>query len=797
MRGKRLIAWSLAIVTVIANSQDIKATENIATQSVSPENNIEATGSTDTDSYISGNYTYTINSDEKTCTITKYTGTEENVTIPETIDGYIVTILDEYPFAGNNNVINITLPKTVFSTGVYTSDIAPGAINLENIYVDDKNPVYYDVDGILYKRGKSGIIMCEFPAGKNITSFRIPNNTSYIDGGSFFKMQYLEKLIIPNTVKALWIGAIGKSKLDIILSSTIQIDSQAFSDMYSGTKIIVPNSTVAASVAAGIKPVGDSNVQVINLAEAEKAQYTVSSTSLTFADGTVSKDVTMSTGGTYSLIDQYTLSPADTTENVIWSSSNSNIATVDSITGLVKAVALGSCTITGADESGHIITVSINVYQGIDSVEMYCDSSNPSTYSVVYDSANNTKWIRFRTTPARASNWDKTVWESSDPSVATVQKDDTDKEYALLTFLAPGTTTITATIDDNGTIWTKSFVLTVTKSLANCTVSSIANQSYSGSEITPAVTVMDGTKELKEGTDYTLSYSNNINAGTALVTISAAAGSSYTGSTSKSFVINKANYDFSHVSWTATKFLYNGANQTVALTGLPDGVSVTYVNNVKLNPGSYTAKASLSYDTVNHNKPVTTYSTTWTISPVAQIISFSSGYVSDNNMIVVPYSTKNFKLGGSAQTAISYSSGNKKVAAVDKNGKVSINGTGYTTIIVSAKQTSAYKKASITLKVYVSPQKQSITSLKSSTKGMFTVQWNKDTKATGYQIQYATNKYFSDAKTVTVSKNSAYSQTIKKLVKGKKYYVRVRAYKSASKKCYGEWSSTRTVKIKK
>ncbi len=51
------------------------------------------------------------------------------------------------------------------------------------------------------------------------------------------------------------------------------------------------------------------------------------------------------------------------------------------------------------------------------------------------------------------------------------------------------------------------------------TISPIADQVYTGSEITPSVVVKDGTKTLKKDTDYTVGYSDNIEVGTATVTV--------------------------------------------------------------------------------------------------------------------------------------------------------------------------------------------------------------------------------------------------------------------------------------
>ncbi|MGN0522144.1 MAG: fibronectin type III domain-containing protein, partial [Eubacterium sp.] len=77
--------------------------------------------------------------------------------------------------------------------------------------------------------------------------------------------------------------------------------------------------------------------------------------------------------------------------------------------------------------------------------------------------------------------------------------------------------------------------------------------------------------------------------------------------------------------------------------------------------------------------------------------------------------------------------------------------------------------------------------------------WKKlTTQTTGYQIQYSTSSKFTKAKTVTVSKNSTTSKTISKLKANKKYYVRVRTYKTVDgKKIYSAWSKAKSVTTKK
>ena len=96
-----------------------------------------------------------------------------------------------------------------------------------------------------------------------------------------------------------------------------------------------------------------------------------------------------------------------------------------------------------------------------------------------------------------------------------------------------------------------------------------------------------------------------------------------------------------------------------------------------------------------------------------------------------------------------------------------------------------------------------MTYAKSLKKNQITVKWKKDTKATGYQIQYSTSKKFTKkgTKIKTVAKNKTASGMVKKLKSGKTYYVRVRAYKTVkvngkkSELC-GSWSKVKVVKVK-
>ena len=95
------------------------------------------------------------------------------------------------------------------------------------------------------------------------------------------------------------------------------------------------------------------------------------------------------------------------------------------------------------------------------------------------------------------------------------------------------------------------------------------------------------------------------------------------------------------------------------------------------------------------------------------------------------------------------------------------------------------------------PKKTKIKKVKASKKAL-TVIWNKVSGVKGYQVQVATDKKFKkNKKTVTIKKRKTTKITRKKLKARKKYYVRVRTYKTVNgKKVYSSWSNVKNTKTK-
>lgn len=88
-------------------------------------------------------------------------------------------------------------------------------------------------------------------------------------------------------------------------------------------------------------------------------------------------------------------------------------------------------------------------------------------------------------------------------------------------------------------------------------------------------------------------------------------------------------------------------------------------------------------------------------------------------------------------------------------------------------------------------------SAKSKKAKQATIRWAKVKNVDGYVVEYSTKANMKSAKKKNV-KASTISLTVKKLKKGKKYYVRVRGYKVIDgQKVYTQYSAKKAVKIKK
>jgi uncharacterized protein YjdB len=125
-----------------------------------------------------------------------------------------------------------------------------------------------------------------------------------------------------------------------------------------------------------------------------------------------------------------TMTPTDTTDQITWSSSNTKVATVSN-TGKVKAVGLGSSTITATATGGKTATCKITVVKR--SIAATTIKLNKSSASV---NAGETVALTAKITPKKTT--DTVKWSTSNKTVATVDAN------GIVTGIKGGTVTITA-----------------------------------------------------------------------------------------------------------------------------------------------------------------------------------------------------------------------------------------------------------------------------------------------------------------------------------------------------------------
>ena len=353
-----------------------------------------------------------------------------------------------------------------------------------------------------------------------------------------------------------------------------------------------------------------------------------------------------------------------------------------------------------------------------------------------------------------------------------------------------GVTTVIATGMGDYTGYTsKNFTITK-RAMAGGTVSVASSVSFTGSNITPSVTVKVAGRTLTSGTDYTVSYSNNKNVGKATVKITGKGN--YSGSLNAKFDIVPAKqqiqkletkYKGFYIDWaqkgsaTGYDVEYSvNANMSGAVSkhltaNKPDTLTVNGLSGDKtyyVRVRSYTnVNGKVYYGAWSDVKSIKTANNDITKATVSGISTkaFTGKAITQNVTVKVG----NTVLKNGTDYTVSYSN-NKKV------GKATVKITGkdkYGGVI-----TKTFK---------INPAKQEIQKLTAKSKSFF-VDWAQKGSATGYEIQYATNSKFTGAKKVTITNNKTDKTTVSKLYANKKYYVRVRSYTTVGgTKYYGAW----------
>ena len=326
---------------------------------------------------------------------------------------------------------------------------------------------------------------------------------------------------------------------------------------------------------------------------------------------------------------------------------------------------------------------------------------------------------------------------------------------------------------------------------------------YVSKEIRPeaTVTLSDGTV-LKNATEYIVDYTDNIEVGTATITVKG--NGNYIGYATKTFTITEAKKDDGSETkpGDGSETKPGDGSETKPGDGSEtkpgDGSETKPGDGSETKPGDGSeTKPGDSGKTEPGDVPAIITVNKTTISKVenkATGVKLTWKKVSDATGYVVYRKNS----GSKSWKKIKIVKGASKNTYTDSTVK-SKHGTVYSYRIESYKSVNGQTAKAVSKEKKIlrltAPTKLKIANQKGR---KLSVTWKKQKKISGYQIQYSTGKTFAKGTKMTNIVKSSDKAVIKKLKKGKTYYVRMRSYqKSGSKKTYSAWSSYTKVKIKK
>ena len=143
-------------------------------------------------------------------------------------------------YCDRRDIRTVSIPNSVneISTNAFA-----WCTNLKSINVADDNPNYSSIDGVLFNKNKTKLIL--YPGGKS-GFYTIPNSVTSIEGFAFYRCSGLTSIDIPNSVTS--------------------IGGRAFMDCTALTSIMIPNSVTSIDDAAfsGCSSLTSINVEVSN-----------------------------------------------------------------------------------------------------------------------------------------------------------------------------------------------------------------------------------------------------------------------------------------------------------------------------------------------------------------------------------------------------------------------------------------------------------------------------------------------------------------------------------------------------
>lgn len=231
---------------------------------------------------------------------------------------------------------------------------------------------------------------------------------------------------------------------------------------------------------------------------------------------------------------------------------------------------------------------------------------------------------------------------------------------------------------------TYSFTISPKAVTANM-IGAIADETYTGNDITPQPVVTDGNTILTSGADFDFSYDKNINAGENTATVTISGKGNYTGTANQTFTIKPKNIKGATITLQADRLGYTGLMQEVQITSVTlDGVTLTTNDYYIVNDSNkqISADDSITLTIAGKNNYTGTATKIWVITKANPVL--------DNFDVIPDLSQK--------QT---YDGKPKEVTAKTKNGVIDMgnvtvcyegtSGTTYTRSETAPTNAGSYK----------------------------------------------------------------------------------------------------------
>lgn len=326
----------------------------------------------------------------------------------------------------------------------------------------------------------------------------------------------------------------------------------------------------------------------------EGGNYTVSGTTTFTIDKTAQKPLAITKPKTVTYGDSFTLTATGGSGEgaVTWVVTEGNdSAVIEPDTGKVTVTGVGSVTITATKAGG-------NDYANATTQWTFTAArKNIGTLSISLVDDAHAYTGQAITPVVTVRDGEKELIQSGE-----VAAGDYTVVYANHTKVGKATVTVTGIGNYTGT---KTLSFTITKATIKAEmVGTIADQTYTGRAITPAVTITSGEKVLVLGEDYTVKYTNNTKAGEATVTITGKGNHGGTVTTKFTITPQTLSDDNTVLTLKPTSFVYDGKEKKPAVTvkagtqtlKVNTDYTVEYADNTNVGTATITVTGQGNYE---------------------------------------------------------------------------------------------------------------------------------------------------------------------------------------------------------